>query len=493
MSNHDVDLFVIGAGSGGVRASRIAAALGARVAVAEERFLGGTCVNVGCIPKKLFSYGAHAREEIEDARAYGWEVADPALDWPKLIAAKDREIARLNGIYQRLLESRGVEILRGRAALVDRNTLDVTAPDGTVTRRTARHVLVATGGTPLRPTFPGAELVMISDDVFRLGARPERLLVIGGGYIAVEMAGIFQGYGSKVTLAYRSALFLRGFDQDVRKHLAAEMKHRGVDLRFRTEVKSLARRPDGALDAALTTGETLVVDAVLAAVGRTPNTAGLGLEAVGVALDERGAVRVDDRFRTSARSVYAVGDVIDRVQLTPVALAEGMIVAQNLFGGAARKPDYDYVPSAVFSTPAVGTVGLTEDEARAEALERAGGGVDTYRSTFTPLKHTLTGRAEKTMMKLVVERDTDRVVGVHVVGPDAGEIVQGFAVALRMGATKAQLDSTIGIHPTAAEELVTMREKCADPDHSVAVDHIAEGATPRRRIVHHRWDDSNEA
>jgi glutathione reductase (NADPH) len=490
MSSQDVDLFVIGAGSGGVRGARVAAALGARVAVAEERHLGGTCVNVGCIPKKLFSYGAHARDEIEDARAYGWDVAEPTLDWPRLITNKNREIARLNGVYQRLLEGRGVEVMLGRATLEDAHTVAVTAADGTVSRRTARHVLVATGGTPQRPSFPGAELAMVSDDVFYLPKRPDRLLVIGGGYIAVEMAGIFQGYGSRVTLAYRGALFLRGFDRDVRTHLDAEMRHRGVDLRFRTEVASLARRADGAIDAVLTTGETLVVDAVLAAIGRAPNARGLGLEAAGVELDARGAVRVDGRFRTSARSIYAVGDVIDRVQLTPVALAEAMIVAQNLFAAAKRSPDYEFIPSAVFSTPPVGTVGLTEDEARAEALQR-GGAVDIYRSTFTPLKHTLTGRREKTLMKLVVERDTDRVVGVHVVGPDAGEIVQGFAVALKLGATKAQLDSTIGIHPTAAEELVTMRERCPDPDHAVTVDHLAEGAAPRRGIVLHRWEDSD--
>lgn len=491
MSAYDVDLFVIGAGSGGVRGARVAASLGARVAIAEERFFGGTCVNVGCIPKKLFSYGAHARDDIEDARAYGWDVAEPTLDWPRLVAGKDREIARLNGIYQRLLESRGVEILRGRATLEDPHTVAVTALDGSTTRRTARHVLVATGGTPLRPTFPGADLALISDDIFYLSQRPDRLLVIGGGYIAVEMAGIFRGYGAAVTLAYRGALFLRGFDRDVRTHLAGEMRQRGVDLRFHCDVASLTRRADGALDAVLTTGETLVVDAVLAAVGRAPNARGLGLEAAGVALDARGAVRVDGRFRTSARSVYAVGDVIDRVQLTPVALAEAMVVAHNLFGGAQRQADYEFVPSAVFSTPPIGTVGLTEEEARAEATER-GGAVDIFRSTFTPLKHTLTGRREKTLMKLVVECDTDRVVGVHVVGADAGEIVQGFAVALRLGATKAQLDATVGIHPTAAEELVTMRERCPDPDRALEVDQLAEGPSPRRAIVHHRWEDSDD-
>lgn len=484
---YDLDLFVIGAGSGGVRASRIAAALGARVAVAEERHLGGTCVNVGCIPKKLLSYGAHARAEIDDARAYGWDVGEPALDWPRLIANKDKEIARLNGIYQRLLTSRGVDVMIGRAVLEGPHRIAVTAADGTVTRRSARYVLVATGGLPVRPTFPGAELAMVSDDVFRLEKRPDRLLIVGGGYIAVEMAGIFHGYGAKVAVATRGPLFLRGFDRDVRRHLAAEMTAQGIELVPRAEVASLARRPDGAIDAALTTGETRVVDAVLVAVGRHPNTAGLGLDAAGVRVDARGAIEVNDRFRTSTRCIYAVGDVVDRVQLTPVALAEGMIVAQNLFGNASRRPDYDHVPSAVFSHPNIGTVGLTEDEARAK-----GCAIDIYRSTFTPLKHTLTGRAEKTLMKLVVERDSDRVLGVHVVGDDAGEIVQGFAVALRMGATKAQLDATIGIHPTAAEELVTLRERCAEPDHAVAVDHHAEDAFAARRIVHHRWEDDAE-
>ncbi len=489
MSEFELDLFVLGAGSGGVRASRIAASLGARVAVAEERFLGGTCVNVGCVPKKLLVYGAHARDDIEDARAYGWDVAEPTLDFGRMMAAKDREIARLNGVYDRLLKSRGVEVMLGRAVLEDAHTVAVTAPDGSVQRRTARYVLVATGGRALRPTFPGAERVMISDDVFRLRELPRRVLVIGGGYIAVEMAGIFHGFGSDVALVYRGGMFLRGFDHDVRKHLDAEMRKRGVGLRFGVDVTGVTTRDDGAFDVALTTGETVVMDAVLAAVGRAPNTVGVGLEAAGVALDARGAVRVDQRFRTSVKNIYAVGDVIDRVQLTPAALAEGMLVAQNLFGGAKKTFSYEAIPSAVFSTPPVGTVGLTEEEARAEAAAR-GGAVDTYRSTFTPMKHTLTGRDEKTMMKLVVERDTDRVIGLHVVGPDAGEIVQGFAVAVRMGATKAQFDATLGIHPTAAEELVTMRERCPDPDHTMTVAHAADASGPRKQIVHHRWDDA---
>jgi glutathione reductase (NADPH) len=402
-----------------------------------------------------------------------------------MVDARDREVARLNGVYERLLAARGVEIVRGRAALVDPHTVEVTAPDGAVTRRRARYVLVATGGRPLRPDFPGADLALCSDDVFRLREVPRRLLVVGGGYIAVEMAGIFHGYGAAVTVAHRGELPLRGFDGDVRQHLASEMRRRGVDLRAATEIVHLSRRPDGALDAVLSTGDTLTVDAVLAAVGRAPNTAGLGLEAAGVALDDRGAVKVDARFRTSARGVYAVGDVIDRVQLTPAALAEGMLVAQNLFGAAPpRGFSYDAIPSAVFSTPPVGTVGLTEAEARAEAR---GDGIDVFVSAFTPLRHTVTGRTERTFMKLVVDRASQRVVGVHVVGPEAGEIVQGFAVAVKLGATKAQFDATLGIHPTAAEELVTMREPRPEP--------VAPGAleeTPPRRFAHHRWDDADE-
>jgi glutathione reductase (NADPH) len=483
---NEVDLFVVGAGSAGVRASRVAASLGARVAVAEARALGGTCVNVGCVPKKLMVYGALARDALDRARAYGWDVSPPTLDFARMVDARNREVARLNGVYERLLTARGVEVLRGYARLEDAHTVCVTAPDGTVARRRARFVLIASGGRPVRPTFPGAELAMVSDDVFRLRAPPRRLLVIGGGYIAVEMASIFHGYGSEVTLVHRGALFLRGFDGDVRRHLDAEMRRRGMALRFRSEVTSLTRRDDGALEAKLSHGETLTVDAVLAATGRTPATEGMGLRAVGVALDARGAVKVDAYFRSSVRSVYAVGDVIDRVQLTPVALAEGGLVVQNLFGsGPLRTMQYDAVPSAVFATPAVGTVGLTEEEARARGVA-----VDIYRSTFTPLEHALTGRGDKTLMKLVVERDTDRVLGVHVVGNEAGEIVQGFAVAVKMGATKAQFDATLGIHPTAAEELVTMRERLPDPDHTVTVEHL-DDAGPRRRIVHHRWEDGD--
>lgn len=480
------DLLVVGAGSGGVRAARVAASLGAKVAVCEDGALGGTCVNVGCVPKKLMVLGAHFAEEQRDAAGFGWNVTPATHDFAKLIESKDREINRLNGVYQRLLEGRGVRIVRGHGRLVSRGEIEVVAADGTTTTLRAKNVLLAVGGRPLRPSFPGAEHVMVSDDVFRLTALPRRLLVIGGGYIAVEFAGVFHGYGSEITLVHRGGLFLNGFDREVRAHLDEEMRKRGIDLRFRRQVARVGRLDSGALRVTLDDGTELEVDAILAAIGRAPRTEGLGLEEAGVQTDARGAVRVDATFRTSAPNVYAVGDVIDRVALTPVALAEGTIVATNLFGGRAVDVRYEGVPSAVFSSPPIGTVGLTEEEARAEH-----GAVDIYKSTFTPLKQTLAGGSDKTLMKLVVDRATDRVLGVHMVGPDAGEIVQGFAVALTCGATKAQFDATIGIHPTAAEELVTLRERCPDPTHDVVVIH---GDKPKsRRVVHHRWEDGGGA
>lgn len=453
----DFDLFVLGAGSAGVRASRVAAALGARVGVAEDRALGGTCVNVGCVPKKLLVSGAHFADEVRDARGFGWTVEAPTHDWRTLIANKDREIARLNGIYQKLLEDRGVRIFRARAVVRGPHEVELFDRSGASQERVrAKSILVAVGGKPSRPTFPGAEHVQVSDDMFHLERRPERVLVLGGGYIAVEFAGIFDGYGSKVTLAHRGPLFLRGFDRAVRDHLATAMRHKGIDLRWNETVTSVSRTTSGALDVAMSSGHRLEVDAVLGAIGRAPLTKGLGLDAAGVALDATGAVIVDRAFRTSVPSIYAVGDVIARIQLTPVALAEGGMLARMLFADEAPAPDYRDVPSAVFSNPSIATVGLTEDAARAEL-----GDVDVYQSTFTPLKLTMSERKEKMLMKLVVDRASGRVVGVHVVGPDAAEIVQGFAVALKCGATKRDLDRTIGIHPTAAEELVTMREPIA--------------------------------
>jgi glutathione reductase (NADPH) len=379
-----------------------------------------------------------------------------------------------------------VRIIRGHAHILAPGVVEVAQPDGAKTTFNAKHILCAVGGRPTRPTFPGAEHVLVSDDVFRLRARPERLLVIGGGYIAVEMGCVFYGFGSKVTLVHRGRLFLNGFDGDVRLHLDQELRKRGLDLRFRRHVTRVDRLESGALRATLDDGEQLETDAILAAIGRQPRTQGLGLETVGVRTDARGAILVDPTFRTSVPGIYAVGDAIDRVALTPVALAEGMLVANNLFGSSTAQASYEGVPSAVFSNPPIGTVGLTEEEARAEH-----GAVDVYKSTFTPLKQTLAGGDAKTLMKLVVERVSGRVLGVHMVGPEAGEIVQGFAVALKCGATKAQFDATLGIHPTAAEELVTLREASAAPNHEVVAIH--EDPPKARRIVHHRWEDGGGA
>jgi glutathione reductase (NADPH) len=446
MATYDYDLFVLGAGSGGVRASRVSAGLGARVAVAEERRLGGTCVNVGCIPKKLLVYASHYPEAFEDATGYGWRVGESSFDWPRLIAAKDREIQRLNDVYAKLLADAGVEVIEGRARISD--------PHGVIVgerRYSARHILVATGSWPRIPEVPGAELAISSNEAFHLEELPPRTLIVGGGYIAVEFAGILHGLGSKVTQLYRGPLFLRGFDGDVRRFLADEMRKKEIDLRFEVNVDALERSAGG-IRSRLTDGSTLESDAVLFATGRAPLTADLGLEEAGTKLDTNGAVVVDALSCSSVPSIHAIGDVTDRINLTPVALHEGVCLAQTLFGGRPTPVDHENVPSAVFSQPPIGQVGLTEEDAR----ERYGE-IDVYRSEFRPLLHTLSGRSERCLMKLVVDRGSERVLGVHVVGDSAAEIVQGFAVAVKMGATKAQLDATIGIHPTAAEELVTLR------------------------------------
>jgi len=447
MADYDYDLFTIGAGSGGVRASRMSASYGARVGVAEERYLGGTCVNVGCIPKKLFSYGGHYAHDFEDAAAYGWRVQEPGLDWPTLIANKNKEIERLNGIYRNILNNNNVDIHEARAVLKDAHTLDVGGK--TVT---ADKILVATGGWPSVPDFPGNEHVISSNEAFFLEELPKRVLIVGGGYIAVEFAGILHGYGSQVTQLYRGDLFLRGFDQDLRTHLAEQMTKQGVDLRFNTNVTSVEKNGE-VLAATLTDGSKIEADVILYATGREPNTRNLGLEEAGVDVSDKGVIPVDEKFRTNVPNIYALGDIIDRYQLTPVAIAEAMALAANLFDGKDFRMDYGDIATAVFSNPNIGTVGLTEEQAREQY-----GDIDIYRSTFRPLKHTLTGRDEQSLMKLIVDKLSDRVVGVHMVGPDAGEIIQGFAVALEAGANKAQFDATVGIHPTAAEEFVTMRE-----------------------------------
>ncbi|MBE0613134.1 MAG: glutathione-disulfide reductase [Burkholderiales bacterium] len=449
MAKYDYDLFTIGAGSGGVRASRYAAGLGARVAVAEERYLGGTCVNVGCIPKKLFSYAAHYGEDFEHAAGYGWRAASPSFDWPTLIANKDREITRLNGVYEKLLSGAGVELMRGRATLVDAHAVEIEGR-----RISARYILVATGGWPVAPPIPGAEFAISSNEAFHLPELPRRALVVGGGYIAVEFASIFNGLGVDTTLVYRGERLLKEFDSDLGSFLAGEMINKGMKIRFRSNIERITRDThSGALCATFADASELTAECVMYATGRAPNTRGLGLENAGVDLTENGAVVVDETFQSSAPSIYAVGDVIDRLLLTPVALAEGMVVADHLFGSGARSMAYEGIPTAIFSNPNIGTVGLSEATAR----ER-GGAIDVYRSTFVPLRHQLTGSGEKVLMKLVVDKETDRVLGVHMVGADAGEIIQGFAVALKCGATKREFDATIGIHPTMAEEFVTMRE-----------------------------------
>jgi glutathione reductase (NADPH) len=451
MTQYDFDLFVIGAGSGGVRASRISAGYGARVAVAEASKLGGTCVNLGCVPKKLMVYASSFSAAAEDAAGFGWTVPTPTFDWATLIANKDREIDRLNGIYRGLLEAPGVRIIEGWARLLDRHTVEVDGDSFT-----AERILIATGGRPFKSEIPGHDLSITSDEIFHLDRQPERILIAGGGYIAVEFAGILNGMGSDVTLVYRGPLFLRGFDDDVRRTLAEEMRKRGVTLRFDTLVEAIERSENG-LSATTDHGDVIEVDQVLSAMGRLPNTAGLGLEEVGVELDDRGAVVVNEHLESSVAGIYAIGDCIDRVALTPVALAEGMAIAETLFNDNPTVVDYANIPSAVFSQPSIGTVGLTEEEARA-----AGYDVEIFRSAFRPMVHTLSGRDERTMMKLVVDRKTDAVLGVHMVGPEAGEIIQGMTVALKAGATKAIFDHTIGIHPTAAEEFVTMRTPVAD-------------------------------
>lgn len=443
----DYDLFVIGAGSGGVRAARIAAGFGAKVAIAEDRYMGGTCVNVGCVPKKLYVYASEFSHAFEDARGFGWESEIPAFDWATLRDNKKAEIARLNGIYRNLLDGVDVETFDGRAHIVDAHTIEV---NGKTYR--AEKILIATGGWPYIPDIPGSELALNSNQIFDMASFPKRLAIVGGGYIAVEFAGIFNGLGSQVTQLYRGPLFLRGFDPDIRAHAAGEISKSGVDLRFELDVESISESDDG-LVLTLSDGTSITADAVLYATGRKPHLAGLGLENVNVELTEFGAIAVDEHFRTTEPSIFALGDVIGGMELTPVALAEGMAFARREFNKMEPEVEYDFIPTAVFCQPNIGTVGFTEDEAHAKF-----GHIRLFKSTFKPMKHTISGRDEKTFMKLIVDKATDRVVGVHMMGPDAGEIIQGIAIALKAGATKAMFDNTIGIHPTAAEEFVTMRE-----------------------------------
>nr|WP_288356178.1 glutathione-disulfide reductase [uncultured Pseudomonas sp.] len=445
---YDFDLFVIGAGSGGVRAARFAAGYGARVAVAESRYLGGTCVNVGCVPKKLLVYGAQFAEEFEHAEGFGWTPGQASFSWPTLIANKNREIERLNGIYRKLLVGSGVTLVEGHARLLDEHRVEV---DGKT--YSAERILIATGGWPHVPEIPGHEHAINSNQAFFLEELPKRILVVGGGYIAVEFASIFNGLGAQTSLLYRGDLFLRGFDKSLRTHLHEELSKRGLDVQFNTDIARIDKQADGSLKATLKDGRTLEADCIFYATGRRPMLDNLGLENTSVSLDDKGYIEVDDQYQTSAPSILAIGDVIGRVQLTPVALAEGMAVARRLFKPEQyRKVDYRMIPTAVFSLPNIGTVGLSEEQAR-----EAGHEVKIFESRFRPMKLTLTESDERTLMKLVVDARTDRVLGCHMVGPDAGEIVQGLAVALKAGATKQVFDETIGVHPSAAEEFVTLR------------------------------------
>lgn len=448
MSRYDFDLFTIGAGSGGVRASRVCATYGARVAVAEERYFGGTCVNVGCIPKKLFSYAAHYREDFHDAAGFGWTVPEPTFHWPTLVANKDKEIARLNGIYERILANAGVTILKNRATIVDPHQVECGGKT-----YSAKHILVATGSWPTVPGIPGKELAITSNEAFFLPELPKSAIVVGGGYIAVEFASIFNGLGVKTTLVYRGKRLLRGFDAELGAKLAEEMTKKGVTIRFESDLASLAKSADG-ITATFKDASVMETGVVMYATGRKPNTRNLGLEAAGVNLATDGAIQVNKHLQSSVPSIHAIGDVTNRINLTPVATAEGMALAKTLFRNEPTEMDYDNIPTAIFSIPNLATVGLSE-----EAAKERGHGVDIFKTGFRALKHTLSGSEEKTFMKLVVDASTQKVLGAHMMGADAGEIIQGIAIAIKCGATKAQFDSTIGIHPTAAEEFVTLREK----------------------------------
>jgi glutathione reductase (NADPH) len=446
MSKFDFDLLVLGAGSGGVRAARIAAGHGARVAICEESRVGGTCVIRGCVPKKLLSYAAHFAEDFEDAKGYGWEVGTAKFSWPKLIQAKDREIDRLNQIYLKLLADSGVELFTGHGSFIDPHHLQIG--DQTVS---AERILIATGGHPWVPQISGIEHAITSDEAFHLDRLPRRVAIVGGGYIACEFAGIFNGLGSQVFQLYRGDAVLRGFDHDVRRVVGAEMRKKGVELMLETTVEQIHKREQG-LELVLHDGSVLEVDQVMYATGRVPNVRGLGLREIGMEVRATGQIVVDEFSQTNIEHIHAVGDVTSRVNLTPVAIYEGHAFADTVYGGMMRPVNHEFIASAVFSQPPVGSVGFSEEDACIHYGE-----IDVYRTEFTPMKHTLSGRDEKTMMKMIVDRASEKVIGVHIVGMDAPEIVQGYAVAVKSGLTKERFDCTMGIHPTAAEELVTMR------------------------------------
>ncbi|MEM7422493.1 MAG: glutathione-disulfide reductase [Pseudomonadota bacterium] len=447
MSDFDYDLFVIGGGSGGVRAARMSASYGARVAVAEEYRYGGTCVIRGCVPKKLMVYASSYSEAFEDAAGFGWSVGAATFDWTKLIANKDAEIDRLEGIYGRLLDGAGVEAFRTRATVVDPHTVHLVNENRSVT---TKHILIATGGTPFVPAFEGSEHAITSNEIFHLSAQPARAIIVGGGYIASEFAGILNGLGSEVTQVYRRDLILRGFDDEVRRHVSEEMAKKGISFRYGTDITRIAKSADG-VEVTYSDGTVQIADQVLYATGRIPNTAGMGLAEAGVALGKNGAVTVDAWSQTNVPSIFAVGDVTDRLALTPVAIREGAAFAETVFNANPTKPDHALVPTAVFTQPEIGTVGLSEEQARAETE------IDVYSAAFRPMVATLSGRDEKMLMKMVVAKETQKVLGVHIVGHGSGEMIQLAGIAVKMGATKADFDRTVAVHPTAAEELVTMK------------------------------------
>jgi len=447
MTQYDYDLFVIGAGSGGVRAARMASGHGVRVAIAEERYLGGTCVNVGCVPKKLFVYASQFQDQFDSAAGFGWTVGNSTFNWSSLITNKNQEIERLHAVYNNLLQKSGVRIINGRASLLDAHTVVVAG-----TEYSAERIIIATGGWPSVPDMPGKQHTVTSNEMFFLDQLPKRIIIVGGGYIAVEFACILHGLGVNTTICHRGDKLLRGFDEDIRDFLAHEMTMKGIKLLLNTDIEAIENTGD-CFAARLIDGSKVSTDLVMYATGRTPNSTGFGLEALGIELDDEGAIKVNDDYQTNVPSIYALGDVTNRVNLTPVAIAEGMALVNKLYANQPRPVDYDHIPTAVFSQPPIGTVGLTEAQAREKYPD-----IDIYQTRFTPMKNTLSGMDERTLMKMIVVRSTDRVVGMHMVGTDAPEIIQGMAVAIRAGATKAVFDSTIGIHPTAAEEFVTLRE-----------------------------------
>ncbi len=449
MTHYDYDLFIIGAGSGGVRVATMASGLGVRVAVAEQRYLGGTCVNVGCVPKKLLVYASQFQDQFDAAAGFGWTVGKSTFNWTCLIANKNQEIERLQAVYGKRLQKSGVTLLTGRAHVLDAHTVAVDGKE-----YSAERLLIATGGWPFVPDLPGKQHIATSNDMFFLEQLPKRIIVFGGGYIAMEFAGILHGLGVNTTICHRGDKLLSGFDEDIRDFLAHEMTKKGINLLFNTDIEAIESAGDG-FAVRLIDGSKVSTDLVMYATGRTPNSTGFGLETLGVERDSEGAIKVNDDYQTNVPSIYALGDVTNRVNLTPVAIAEGMALVNKLYVNEEAKPvDYDTIPTAVFSQPPIGTVGLTEAQAREKYPED----IDIYKTSFTPMKNTLSGSDEKTLMKMIVVRSTDRVAGMHMAGSDAPEIIQGMAIAIRAGATKAVFDSTIGIHPTAAEEFVTLRE-----------------------------------